>query len=248
MLNLYPVRQASASVDLVKIDESEKSLEAIADQLNSATKANFEQDKKLIEQVQIKAQNYQQQTLDYTQTIVKNIEDNVSKYANRAEPDINANSKKTNITARILNEYKELQQAVKGQDACQASRKDGLKIFISFSMPKEVIQNYDIIARKIGAKLIIRGLINNSFKETMSYIKKLNEQGMIIDIDPRPFSDFKINFVPSFVINSGDKYDKLVGNVSVIYALEQFAANGETAALAKDYLERLSKVGGFQVK
>lgn len=250
--------------------DTEKNTDTATD---TATDKNTDTDKntKLIEQIQIKAQSHQQQTLKLSKTIIKNIEDNVSKHVNeaaqiaqdaqaaqaaQATQDANAdlmidsnsiiptNIKETNIPESMLNEYKKFHQVTKSQNSCSARIKDGLKIFISFSMPREIIQNYDYIARKIGAKLIIRGLINNSFKETISYIKQLNEQGMMIDIDPRPFNDFKINLVPSFVISSGNNYDKLVGNVSVIYALEQFAASGDAAVLAKEYLERLTKARG----
>ena len=122
---------------------------------------------------------------------------------------------------------------------CGTSKKEGFRLFVSFSMPENLLINLDQQARKIGAKLVIRGLKNNSFKETFSYIKAMNENGLVIDIDPKSFEDFEVTQVPSFVINQGTKYDKLVGNVSIHYVLKQFTEKGDLKDKASQYLRRL---------
>lgn len=122
---------------------------------------------------------------------------------------------------------------------CPNIKKEGFRIFISFSMPESLMINLDQQAKKIGAKLVIRGLKNNSFKETFSYVKSMNEKGMVIDIDPKSFEEFDITQVPAFVINQNNQYDKLVGNVSIAYVLKQFAEIGDLKDLASEYLRRL---------
>lgn len=82
--------------------------------------------------------------------------------------------------------------------ACEVAKKEGLRIFVSFSMPKELLVSLDKQAKQIGAKLVIRGLKNNSFKETFELVKSLGD--IRVDIDPRAFDEYSINEVPAFVI------------------------------------------------
>ncbi len=123
--------------------------------------------------------------------------------------------------------------------ACETPQKEGFRIFVSFSIPKQTLVNLDHLARRIGAKLVIRGLRNNSFKDTFNYAKSLSGNGVVIDIDPKSFEEYQIKQVPAFVINKGSNYDKLTGNVSIIHALKEFATSGDLKEEAKKYLERL---------
>jgi conjugal transfer pilus assembly protein TrbC len=126
------------------------------------------------------------------------------------------------------------------QEKTISTKRNGLLIFVSFSMPSSLLIKLDEIARKAGGKLIIRGLKNNSFKETIAYIKQMQSQGIAVDIDPQAFECFDVQLVPAFVLSEGLKYDKITGNVSVRYALEQFVQHGDLSAKAKEYLKRLA--------
>lgn len=132
----------------------------------------------------------------------------------------------------LIEDYKTIQK-----EPCET--KDGFRIFVSFSMPESLLLSLDKTAQQIGAKLVIRGLKNNSFKETISYIKNLNNKGMIIDIDPKAFSAFDVKHVPSFVINEGEKFDKITGNLSIPYVLEQFLDKGALKDKAEIFIKRL---------
>lgn len=125
------------------------------------------------------------------------------------------------------------------QNSCSMEETEGLWIFVSHSMPKGLIAKYAKVADKIGAKLVIRGLKNNSFKETISYLKGIQNQGLKIAVHPQVFAKFKVNLVPSFVLSNNKQYDKLTGNVSIAYVLKQFAESGETAKEAQKYLQLL---------
>lgn len=122
---------------------------------------------------------------------------------------------------------------------CGLQKKESFRIFVSFSMPRELLASLDQQAKQIGAKLVIQGLKNNSFKETFAFAKSLGDQGIRFDIDPKAFEDFEVTQVPAFVINQGNQYDKIVGNVSIAYALNEFANKGDLKDKAKEYLMRL---------
>ena len=94
-----------------------------------------------------------------------------------------------------------------------------LLIFVSFSMPKTSIECLAAQAQKIGGKLLIRGLKDNSFKKTAQEVKALNA---VLQLDPENFEKFAIKSVPQFVMDYGDHYDTLSGNVSLEFAFEKF--------------------------
>jgi conjugal transfer pilus assembly protein TrbC len=88
-----------------------------------------------------------------------------------------------------------------------------LIVFVSFSMPDEALKYLYYHVAKEGGRLVIRGLLNDSFQQTKA---KLEQLGIGIDIDPPLFEEFNVKRVPTFVFGN----QKLLGNVSVKYALE----------------------------
>jgi conjugal transfer pilus assembly protein TrbC len=153
---------------------------------------------------------------------------------NQAKPEPTDN--KGGAIDKWLNDYKQIKKEGKS-----SKTKDGFYIFVSFSLPKTLLENLDKTAKKIGAKLVMRGLKDNSFKETLNYIKGIKEEGIVIDIDPESFRQFGISHVPSFIIKEGTKHDKIVGNISIAYVLNKYATEGETSLLSKEYLQRFKK-------
>ncbi len=139
-------------------------------------------------------------------------------------------SAEVTVIDQILDGYEQ----IKKQNTCPENKKDAFYIFISLSMPKNLLERYNQIAKQTGAKLVLRGFKNNSFKDTIEVTQKLAMQ-----VDPVAFKKFDITSVPSFVLVNNSKFDKLVGNVSIKYALEQFEANGDLKQKATEYLQRL---------
>ncbi|WP_341795160.1 type-F conjugative transfer system pilin assembly protein TrbC [Rickettsia endosymbiont of Rhinocyllus conicus] len=91
-------------------------------------------------------------------------------------------------------------------------------IFISFSMPDAALKSYYVEAERAGAKLVMRGLKNNSFVETKA---KADEIGISFDIDPNLFEKYQITAVPAIIVNSEDKgVKRLTGHMSLHDALE----------------------------
>ncbi|MBN9413082.1 MAG: type-F conjugative transfer system pilin assembly protein TrbC [Candidatus Paracaedimonas acanthamoebae] len=108
-------------------------------------------------------------------------------------------------------------------------------VFASFSMPQATIKHLAIDLKKVGGALVIRGLINNSFKETAMALQKL-ETGVLLD--PTLFEKYNVTSVPTFIIFEGDlkdehpPYDRLMGNVSLRFVLEKVAQEGEIKSVA----------------
>lgn len=135
-----------------------------------------------------------------------------------------------NVIDQVFSGYEQ----IKKQSTCSQNKKDGFYIFVSLSIPKNLLEQYDQIAKQIGAQLVIRGFKNNSFKDTIEVTQKLAMQ-----VDPMAFKKFGVTSVPSFVLADDSTFDKLVGNVSIKYALEQFENQGDLKAQATEYLKRL---------
>ncbi|WP_342269531.1 type-F conjugative transfer system pilin assembly protein TrbC [Rickettsia endosymbiont of Orchestes rusci] len=96
--------------------------------------------------------------------------------------------------------------------------KTQIYIFISFSMPDSALKSYYVEAERAGAKLVMRGLKNNSFLDTKA---KADEIGISFDIDPNLFEEYQITSVPAIIVNSeGKGVKRLTGHMSLHDALE----------------------------
>ncbi|WP_341789742.1 type-F conjugative transfer system pilin assembly protein TrbC [Rickettsia endosymbiont of Polydrusus tereticollis] len=96
--------------------------------------------------------------------------------------------------------------------------KTQIYIFISFSMPDSALKSYYVEAERAGAKLVMRGLKNNSFLDTKA---KADEIGISFDIDPNLFEEYQITSVPAIIVNSeGKGVKRLTGHISLYDALE----------------------------
>jgi conjugal transfer pilus assembly protein TrbC len=125
----------------------------------------------------------------------------------------------------------------------KTNKAQGIIIFVSFSMPKELLLSYHKQAQLYGGRLVIRGLVENSFKKTIKAMDLGNKESLIADINPRLFKDYEVTRIPMIVINhkdpsGGDKSDKFVGSVSLKYALEEASEKGDTKVLARGILEK----------
>ncbi|MCZ6902636.1 MAG: type-F conjugative transfer system pilin assembly protein TrbC [Rickettsia endosymbiont of Ixodes persulcatus] len=91
-------------------------------------------------------------------------------------------------------------------------------IFVSFSMPDSALKSYYIEAEQAGAKLVMRGLKNNSFLDTKA---KADEINISFNIDPNLFEEYQITSVPAIIVNSeGKGVKRLTGHISLHDALE----------------------------
>lgn len=99
-----------------------------------------------------------------------------------------------------------------------AKLNEQILIFVSFSMADAALQNYYHEARKLGAKLVMRGLINNSFKDTQV---KMQELKISVDIDPTLFEQYQVTTVPTIIwVNGQEDAKKITGNLTLSSSLE----------------------------
>lgn len=117
-------------------------------------------------------------------------------------------------------------------------------IFVSFSIPDEMLWQYYQQAKKVGGKLVIRGLVNNSFKQTIEHMKIAYKKNLQLEINPKLFNKYLVEAVPAIVIRDHEKFDKFTGTISVHNALEQSAAHGEACMAAKKFLQRIIQSDG----
>jgi conjugal transfer pilus assembly protein TrbC len=92
-------------------------------------------------------------------------------------------------------------------------------IFVSHSMDEQALQDYYKEAQKYGAKLIVRGLINDSFLETKAALDKIE---IAYDIDPEKFEKYGIKQVPTIIKDENGNVQKISGNIPLKSALEIF--------------------------
>lgn len=105
----------------------------------------------------------------------------------------------------------------------QSSSEPQILVFVSLSLPKPSLVALARDAEKHNAKLILRGVKNNSFKEMLKAIQNLGEElEGAMEINPELFKEYDIKAVPTFVlVNSGREINRLRGNVSLSFAAQK---------------------------
>ncbi|WP_010303974.1 type-F conjugative transfer system pilin assembly protein TrbC [Candidatus Odyssella thessalonicensis] len=92
-------------------------------------------------------------------------------------------------------------------------------VFVSFSMPDASLKALAHSAALQPVTLVLRGLIENSFKKTGEKVKDLNTA---LDINPQAFEDYHVTQVPTFIlVRHGKEVARLSGNVTVEFAVTQ---------------------------
>lgn len=92
-------------------------------------------------------------------------------------------------------------------------------IFVSFSQNDSSLQAYFKEAQRLGATLVMRGLLEDSFVATK---KKSQEIEVAFDIDPPLFEKYGVESVPTIVKDEGGKIQKVCGHIPLQAALEIF--------------------------
>lgn len=146
-------------------------------------------------------------------------------------------------------------QALKGvlpASSQQGQKRDGVFLLLSFSMPEETMKDYLREAKLLGAQVVLRGLINESFKETQGRIKRLffiddshpDESTMVgIGIDPVLYRRAQVTEVPALMIVQGEHHLIATGAASVEYMLKTLADREASLTSWVPWFER--RHGGF---
>lgn len=88
-------------------------------------------------------------------------------------------------------------------------------------MPEASLKSLVQEADRHQAVLVLRGLVNDSFKETAETFQRL---GLSAEINPEAFERHHINQVPTFVwVDENDQErGRLKGNVTLIFVQQKF--------------------------
>jgi conjugal transfer pilus assembly protein TrbC len=110
-----------------------------------------------------------------------------------------------------------------------------------------------IQARQSGVVMVFRGLIGGTLRNTQQFLGELAKENVSAIIDPRLFEVFNVELVPTFVVlakpsqdceesscNFTPNHDRIAGNITLNYALEQFAeGHGDAKSQASEILAKL---------
>lgn len=115
-----------------------------------------------------------------------------------------------------------------------------LIVFVSFSMPDDLLIQYSKQAKEAGATLVLRGLYQDSLTKTQLKAAPLNPEMVGYEINPGLFRKFKVTRVPSIVLVDSrvtkvledgcalpGVYIKVDGDVSIREALSLMRWQGE---------------------
>ncbi|KTC80120.1 MULTISPECIES: type-F conjugative transfer system pilin assembly protein TrbC [Legionella] len=171
----------------------------------------------------------------YIASVESNARDRANAFTQEVKQ-ISKNLEASEKSGQIAEFTNEMRQAPKTQEpiATHLKKVGQVLVFLSFSMPERSLQAWLLQCKRSGAIPVIRGLIHNSFKETMTVLQALSQKtGIGMQLDPILFKTFEITAVPAVVYvkdvplcpaNMDCKpvdYDKLYGDVSLDYALEK---------------------------
>lgn len=134
-----------------------------------------------------------------------------------------------------------------------------LLVFISSSMPPASVKAVTQDVVRAGGVAVLRGLVNDSMKDTASYLfsafgEKAQNLGVIID--PRLFRVYGVNAAPTFIVaQKGAEpcdgkdcetpaYDKVVGDITLRKALEIVVRDGDAGRVVA--AKGLASLGGAQ--
>ncbi|WP_392536739.1 type-F conjugative transfer system pilin assembly protein TrbC [Legionella sp. 227] len=195
---------------------------------------------------------------------IATIESNAKNRANVFTQEVKQINKSLEISKKsnqIIEFSHEMSQASKAQEpiATHLKKVSQVLVFLSFSMPERSLQAWLLQCKQSGATPVIRGLIHNSFKETMTAIQTLSQKtGIGMQLDPILFKMFEVTAVPAVVYvkdmplcpaNMDCKpvdYDKLYGDVSLDYALEKI--DGEQSMEVPSLNQMILRLRGEQVR
>lgn len=92
-------------------------------------------------------------------------------------------------------------------------------VFVSHSMNNNSLQQYYQEAEALGATLVMRGLIDDSFTKNQERAALL---GIGYDIDPELFDQFAVTVVPAIVRDNDGVVQKITGHLPLREALKIF--------------------------
>jgi conjugal transfer pilus assembly protein TraW len=142
-------------------------------------------------------------------------------------------------------------QSSQGRERREVNR-DGIYLLLSLSMPDEVLKGYFGEAKLLGARIVIRGLLDASssgdgpvklsFKATGERFRQLmgTDEALLasVSIDPVLYGRLGISEVPALAIVKGDRDAVVIGSTSVRHLLEVLAREESPYHAIAEWLDR----------
>jgi len=156
-------------------------------------------------------------------------------------------------------DFDEIVQGASQNASAKSGEAPQFIVFASLSMPDATLKQLVRDTSSAGGVVVFRGFPNNNAKEFVARLGKVVDKGQLasIGIDPRLFRAFDVQAVPTYITVSSDfdlcagfscqtrvpPYDRMIGNVTVEYALSTFAdGNGPGARVATVALSNMKRV------
>lgn len=127
-----------------------------------------------------------------------------------------------------------------------------LMVFVSLSMPTEIIQQLAEQSKERGATMMLRGFVGDSMQKTQAIAASLNKAGAVWQINPDAFKVFRVTNVPTFVIATNvagsileegcakpSSYVSVNGNQSLDVALQTIRRHSNTKSFVDEADARL---------
>ena len=110
------------------------------------------------------------------------------------------------------------------------------QVFVSFSIPEQLLIEILSESAELHIPAVLNGLIDNSMPKTIKKIVSLTKAvpNLNLQIDPTAFERFGIKQVPALVVDNGQAYDVLYGNLSIKEGLLRMAGRGDSGFSAHD--------------
>lgn len=221
-----------------------------------------------------------QNTNDKVDSLIPQLQEDISSWVERSKSsrieaqslidNVRKNQKATEIAEAQVNATKDsvdIGEMVRRYGSASASMIRGeapresipsLLVFVSMSMPSEMLELYGKQVSAAGGVLVIRGLVGNSMRQTVAALQSLVEKtGAETLVDPTLYQRFKVSRVPTIILTDGvltpctpeeknceaatPVYDEIAGNVTLEYALSVFASSGQTTERAIKHLVPLQR-------
>ena len=105
-------------------------------------------------------------------------------------------------------------------------------VFVSFSMPKALLQDTLRECAELNIPAYLNGLHHDSMQETALNVMALSARipNLNLNLDPTLFERFNIQQVPAIVVSDGKSFDVIYGNLSIREGLARMEGRGDVAS------------------
>lgn len=230
----------------------EEEVQRIIDKTENIKKQVNKTYSKDINEINIKTEQARQsKTFKETHNWIKNNQDKIFDRQERIIADLaSKEDPQNNNIVNLLKNYHFKPNDVKTSSITHYP----VMIFVSSSIPNNSLKDLMIQAKKVGAVLVFRGFIG-SLKNTQEFLANIAKENVSAIIDPRLFDIFQVKLVPTFIVlanniqnceanncNFTPKNDRISGNITLKYALEQIEnSKSDSSTIASKYLKNLNQ-------